>query len=87
MGEDLIRDICYESEGRMVEIVNIVGSGALDVELDLKRLANDIDEPVARYDPDEYLGMYLRFGDDEPLITVYRTDKYIITGTDSEEEL
>ncbi|AKU08303.1 TATA-box-binding protein [Haloferax gibbonsii] len=70
----------------MVEIVNVVASGALDVELDLERLADDIGEPVARYDPDKYPGMYLRFEEDAPLITVYRTGKFIITGADSEEE-
>jgi transcription initiation factor TFIID TATA-box-binding protein len=30
--------------------------------------------------------MYLRFEEDTPLITVYRTGKYIITGADSEEK-
>lgn len=70
----------------MVEIVNVVASGALDVELDLERLAGDIGEPVARYDPDKYPGMYLRFEEDAPLITVYRTGKFIITGADSKEE-
>ena len=71
----------------MVKVVNVIGSGALDFELDLERLADDIGEPVARYAPDKYPGMYLRFGEDEPLITVYRTGKYIITGADSEDEL
>jgi len=70
----------------MVEIVNVVASGALDVELDLERLTDDIGHPVARYDPDKYPGMYLRFEEDAPLITVYRTGKFIITGADSEEE-
>jgi len=31
--------------------------------------------------------MYLRFEEEAPLITVYRTGKYIITGPTSEEEL
>ncbi|MFC6837222.1 TATA-box-binding protein [Halomarina ordinaria] len=70
----------------MVEIVNVVASGALNVELDLERLADDIGEPVARHDPDKYPGMYLRFEEDAPLITVYRTGKFIITGADSEDE-
>ncbi|WP_255170118.1 TATA-box-binding protein [Natrononativus amylolyticus] len=70
----------------MVEIVNVVASGALDVELDLERLASDIGDPVARYDPDKYPGMYLRFKEDAPLITVYRAGKFIITGTASEKE-
>jgi TATA-box binding protein (TBP) (component of TFIID and TFIIIB) len=46
-----------DSERRMIQVVNIVGSGALDVELALEQLADDIDEPVARYDPDKYPGM------------------------------
>lgn len=70
----------------MVEVVNVVASGALNVELDLERLADDISEPAAHYDPDKYPGMYLRFEEDAPLITVYRTGKFIITGADSEDE-
>jgi len=83
----MYRKTSYGPEKKMVNVVNIVGSGALDVEVDLERLADDISEPVARYDPDKYPGMYLRFGEDEPLITVYRTGKYIITGADSEDKL
>lgn len=69
----------------MVEIVNVVGSGSLDAEFDLEKVAVDIG-PIAEYDPDKYPGMYLRFEEDTPLITVYRTGKYIVTGADSEEE-
>ena len=69
----------------MVKIVNVVGSGALNAEFDLERVAADIGS-VAEYDPDKYPGMYLRFGEDAPLITVYRTGKYIVTGADSEKE-
>lgn len=69
----------------MVKIVNVVGSGSLDAEFDLERVAADIGS-IAEYDPDKYPGMYLRFEEDAPLITVYRTGKYIVTGADSEEE-
>jgi transcription initiation factor TFIID TATA-box-binding protein len=69
----------------MVKIVNVVASGSLDAEFDLERVAADIGS-IADYDPDKYPGMYLRFGDEDPLITVYRTGKYIVTGADSEEE-
>ena len=69
----------------MPEIVNVVASGLLDAEFDLESVAADIGS-IAEYDPDKYPGMYLRFGDDDPLITVYRTGKYIVTGADSEEE-
>ena len=69
----------------MPEIVNVVWSGSLDSEFDLERVAADIGS-IAEYDPDKYPGMYLRLVEDAPLITVYRTGKYIVTGADSEEE-
>ena len=68
----------------MVEIVNVVASGSLGVELDLDLVATDIGQPLAEYNPDKYPGMYVRFEDASPLITVYRTGKYIITGANSE---
>lgn len=70
----------------MVKIVNVVASGALGIELDLERLTDDIGETLARYDPDKYPGMYLRLNENTPLVTVYRTGKYIITGAQSEAE-
>lgn len=72
------------SEGS-VEIVNVVGSGTLDIEIDLDALAEDI--PEGEYNPANYHGMYLRFGDDAPLVTLYRSGKYIVTGANSTEEL
>jgi len=70
----------------VVTIVNVVASGSLPVELDLDRLAGGLGEPVAQFDPEKYPGMYVRFDVDASLITVYRTGKYIITGSESEEE-
>lgn len=69
----------------MVEVVNAVASGSLGVELALDALAADLDD-VVDYDPDKYPGAYFRFGSNSPLITVYRTGKYIITGATSEKE-
>ena len=68
----------------MIEIVNVVGSGSLDAEFDLESVAGDIGS-IAEYDPDKYPGMYLRLEEEAPLITVYRTGKYIVTGADSED--
>ncbi len=65
----------------------MVGSGSLNAELDLETLSEEIGQPQARYDPGKYPGMYLRFEEDTPLITLYRTGKYIITGPTSKEEL
>lgn len=66
----------------MVEIVNIVASGSLGIELDLENVYGDIG-PIGKYDPKKYPGMYFRFEEDAPLITLYRTGKYIVTGADS----
>ena len=68
-----------------MEVVNVVGSGSLDLEFDLGKVSADLGS-VAEYDPDKYPGMYIRFGDDSPLITLYRTGKYIVTGADSEKK-
>lgn len=67
----------------MVEIVNVVASGSLGVELDLDIIAQELPE-VVDYDPNKYPGAYFRFGESQPLITLYRTGKYIVTGADSE---
>lgn len=69
----------------MVKIVNVVASGSLGVELDLNAIAQELPE-IVDYDPDKYPGAYFRFGESQPLITLYRTGKYIITGADSEVE-
>jgi transcription initiation factor TFIID TATA-box-binding protein len=71
----------------MVKVVNMVGSGSLDIEIDLGTLSEEIGQPRARYDPEKYPGMYLRFEEDGPLVTVYRTGKYVITGPTSKQEL
>jgi len=69
----------------MVEIVNVVGSGDLSVELDLQVLAGDIE--FADYNPDEHPEMFVKFKEDSPLIIIYRTGKYIIRGGESHERL
>lgn len=71
----------------MVEIVNVVGSGTLQIEVDLEELASAIGKPIAEYDPEKYPGLYVRIENDGPLVTVYRTGKFIVTGADSEEQL
>jgi len=71
----------------MVEIANAVGSGDLGVELDVSEVAADLPVPHTEYDPDNYHGLYVRFVEEGPLITLYRSGKYIITGASSLEEL
>lgn len=70
----------------MVEVVNAVGSGFLNREFDLSVVAEDLGS-AADFDPEKYPGMYIRFSEDSPLVTLYRTGKYIVTGADSVDEL
>jgi len=73
--------------GSQLEVVNIVGSGELQIELKLNTLTEELGEK-ARYEPELYPAMYLQVeGEDGPLTTVYRTGKFIIVGASSEEEL
>ena len=67
-----------------LEVVNAVGSGDLGIEIDLNRLASDVKE--VEFDPDKHPGAYVRLKEVGPLIMVYRTGKYIITGSKSDEE-
>ena len=70
----------------MAEIVNVVGSGFLRREFDLSAVAEELGS-VAEFDPEKYPAIYIRFFDNAPLITVYRTGKFIITGASSIGEL
>lgn len=67
----------------MVVIVNMVGSGDLSREIRLEKLAEDLELPEVRYDPELYPGLYLKFEEDGPLVVVFRTGKYIISGVDT----
>jgi len=67
-----------------LKIVNIVGSGELDVEIDLAILADDLPlEIVYIKGP----GLYFKFEEESPTVVVARTGKYIISGATSKEEL
>jgi transcription initiation factor TFIID TATA-box-binding protein len=70
-----------------VKIENIVGTGNLNIEVDIPVLANDLEAHEVTYNPDNYHGLYVRLDESGPLVTVYRTGKYIVTGADSETEL
>ncbi len=70
-----------------VEIANVVGSGDLGVELDVEAVEADLSTPYSEYDPSNYHGLYVRLEEDGPLITIYRSGKYIISGCSSKELL
>lgn len=65
----------------------MVGSGTLGVEVAVAQLTGDIDGATTEYDPSNYHGLYVRFADEGPLVTVYRSGNYIITGSKTHEQL
>jgi transcription initiation factor TFIID TATA-box-binding protein len=70
-----------------VEIVNIAASGDLGLEVDIEQLVEDIDIPVANYDPDSNAS-FLRFeGGANELVILYTSGKYIVRGGDTYEIL
>lgn len=71
----------------MVTLVNVVGSGDLGVELEIQTLGDDLDSPFTDYDPSNYHGLYVRLEEGGPLVTVYRSGKYIIVGCSNFQEL
>jgi transcription initiation factor TFIID TATA-box-binding protein len=64
----------------MISIASAVGSGDLGVELDVAEVESDLHLPYTEYDPSNYHGLYVRLVEGGPLITVYRSGKYIISG-------
>jgi transcription initiation factor TFIID TATA-box-binding protein len=71
----------YES----FEIVNVVGTGRMPSELDLEPLEEDL-RGNAWSNESPQPGMHLRFEEDGPMTTFYRSGKYIIRAP-SEQEL
>lgn len=69
------------------ELVNAVGGGDLQQELDLQALYEEISTDEIRYDPEYWPGLYIRFKEDSPAIMVFRTGKYNIAGAGSVDEL
>lgn len=71
----------------MPEIVNAVGGGDLNEELDLDELYSEIGGEEVRYDPEYWPGLYVRFTPDSPAVLLFRTGKYNIAGADSIAQL
>ena len=68
-----------------VEVVNVVGSGSLGIEVDLYAVDADLGAET-NYDPDEHTGLHIRL-ESGALVTIYRTGSYHIVGVDSNEAL
>ena len=64
----------------MVEVVNVVAGGDLRKELDLDRLEEDLFTHMLDR---KHNGLYIKRQDNSPLIILYRSGKYVITGASS----
>ncbi len=70
-----------------LSIVSIVATGTIDAELDLGTIYDDIKSYSCRYNPEDSPGLYIKFYDDGPTTTLYRTGSFNIRGADSHDEL
>jgi transcription initiation factor TFIID TATA-box-binding protein len=71
----------------MTHLVNAVGGGDLNQEVDLNELYIDIKGEEVRYAPEHWPGLSVKFTDDSPTVMIFRTGKYNIAGASSISEL
>ncbi|RKD87667.1 TATA-box-binding protein [Halopiger aswanensis] len=67
-----------------IKVVNIVGLGNLQSEVDIEVLAADAPLPVSNYDP-KFNASFFRFEEDGELVILYTSGKYILRGGDEFE--
>ncbi|SIS18344.1 TATA-box-binding protein [Natronorubrum thiooxidans] len=70
-----------------MEIVNIVASGDLGVELDLTPLYTDITAENVQYDPEQFPGLQVRFSQEGPVIMLFSSGSYTIVGADTQDQV
>lgn len=72
----------------MPEIVNVVASGTLGRELNIRAVGEDIDATEVKSQTGDYKTPteYIRTRDDGPLVTIYESGSYHISGAKSIEE-
>lgn len=71
----------------MVHIVNIVASGGLNRELDLRELYRDLELDEKEYNPESHPGLHLWFDENGPLLTLYSSGSYVIMGARTHKEI
>jgi transcription initiation factor TFIID TATA-box-binding protein len=69
-----------------LELVNVVGSGDIDRELDLEQVARDADVYESNYEQGTS-SVFLKVNEDSGLVILYRSGKYIIRGGKEFEKL
>lgn len=71
----------------MVNVVNVVASGTLGRELDLRNLSDDLPSSITTYEPEVFAGLQVKFDDDGPVLIAYSTGSYVIMGGKSEDQI
>lgn len=64
----------------MAEFVSGVGGSDLGTELKLEKVYSDINIPIVRYEPEIFPALHLRFSEEMPLITLFHSGHYNISG-------
>lgn len=72
----------------MPEVVNVVAAGDVGRELDVAAVAEDIDASKVKSNTEEYSTptVYVREREDDPLVTIYESGSYHISGAKSVED-
>ena len=69
------------------DIQNIVGSGSVEMELDLNQIVVALGFENAEYDPENFPGVVYRDAGNDCVVLVFRTGNIIITGATSFESV
>jgi transcription initiation factor TFIID TATA-box-binding protein len=77
--------IIDEPEDKAFNINNVVGSGDIGREVELKALAEDLRIGEANYNPEEFPALRCRMNGYKATVLLYRSGKVIVTGANSIE--
>ena len=68
----------------IIEVQNVVASGAFDQKIDLLHIAASLDR--AEYNPESFPGLVLRVSDPKAVFLLFSTGKLVCTGGKSKED-
>ena len=69
------------------EIVNVVGGGDLEIELDLTKLSTIDSKYDIRYEPERFPGLIIKLTEPESTCMLFSSGKYNIAGSSSIEDI
>jgi transcription initiation factor TFIID TATA-box-binding protein len=63
-----------------MNVVNVIATGDLGIELDLEALYNDLEEVNVKYEPEKFSALQVRFDQEGPVIMLFSSGSYNIVG-------